>query len=177
MSAANTRAGLRDLAVLVLRSAGTLAKLSVLPVSVVPTASGAMPILYVQCPSERKLSMGRAGTPKFTTVANLFVVGRVTNASADRVQADLDALIDQVHASVLGSYDLQQVVQQFASVETHAVVTGEAARPIGEFSAQFECELFQRYEPARGEPLLEIDLTLTHSGQVFAEADVLLPQS
>ena len=170
-----TRAELRDTALAALRTASALAGIDVLGSSAVSTSGAGLPVLLVQMPAERKSSLGR-GMPMFTTVVQLVVVARVAGSKASQVEADLDRIVDAVQAALLTSHGLLQIVQQFSEVETRFALTGEARALVGEAEVIVHCELFQRYDPAPGTAVNQIDLQLTRpgSGRVLAEADLPL---
>ena len=165
----STRTQLRQVTVTALVGQ-TLAGARVEQGHALPTQGDHLPALIVATPGEKKSSLGR-GVPMFTTIVQLVVVGRVASTDRFRVQADLDTLVDQIHAAVMSNYAVLDIVQQFAEVETRTKLDGDNRAFIGECEVLFHAEIFQRYEPPPGVPLVEITLDLPPR----AAARIILP--
>lgn len=148
----------------VLKASNTIVGTNVRSVSIMPTVTAAMPVLFVAVPVEKKTSLGVGDTPKFTTAMSLIIVARVAastiNTDEFTASSDIDTLVEQVEQAILTSYDLLLIVQQFTEVETNVVMAGPGGTPIGEATMHFVCDLFQNYHADIGDPLTEIVTTV-----------------
>lgn len=177
------RTELREIAALALLNAGTLAGTKVYSPRTWPQRPDELPALIVTTPSERKQSLGRS-LPRFNSIISLVVMVRVRGAgpnlpamNAD-AEAQLETLCSQVETVLMCSQSIVSIVQEFATVETHMIVSTEGEVIIGEASVKLDCEVFQQFNPEPGEALLEIDQHYQRpDGIGLADAKIILPQS
>lgn len=119
-----------------------------------PTDPELFPILMVASPRERKTAL-HAGQLAFTTTVSIVVVGRVSAATSDDAEDDLDRLAGQVVETLLLDADFQEPIQQFVSIDNQSAVTAQGAGHVGEFGMTFEVTFYQAYGPD-GPDLTEI---------------------
>lgn len=173
-----SRKDLAQLAMATIVAANTLAGKRVYEPRDWPTRPELFPMLLIQAPTDRKVSLGR-GIPQFNTTITLTVVGRAVGLSPEEVSKSLDLLSTQIEDALLCTTAFVENIQQFASVTTTSVVSAEAKQHIGEIGMQFEIEVYQMYGPDDGDPLekIELDITDSMTGEQLAEAAVPFPQS
>ncbi|WP_227105149.1 hypothetical protein [Chromobacterium rhizoryzae] len=154
------RAQLRQAVVNALLQANTLAGQKVYAPRDLPTTPASMPLILVQTPLERKVSLGRHA-PLFTTTATVAVNARVQGATVQQVEADLETLCEQIEEAVLTDYTVLKMVQQVAAVDTEIDVTSESRSHLGEAWIRFDMEFPQAYRPTITQPLTDMELTAT----------------
>lgn len=114
-----------------------------------PTTTDEMPIILVQSPSETKESLGRSGAQQFTVTATIRVVARVKalaqtgDQGAMAALAAIGVLQRQIEVAVINDYDLDQVIQQIASVAVKNGVSSEAEVHVAELVMDFAFEFYQ----------------------------------
>ncbi|HDR9065481.1 TPA: hypothetical protein ACU967_002238 [Burkholderia contaminans] len=182
-----TSAQLRAVAVQALTGA-TSAGANVFSPRDIASWDGAYPMLIVTTDDEDGDGLGRNGPPQFNVTATLKVVGRVEHeAQNDDVgaalcYADLEAIRDQVKASVINYPALMSQLQQFSFFRARMQVGGreDSAFHQGQVVVEIGMEFFQGpddfYQPTTV-PLQEVDLTITEpDGTQETGAVIALPQ-
>lgn len=171
------RNDIRDAMIAAIKAAATLAGDKVYQPDDWPMGAALMPSVLVNAPHERKESWGR-NAPSFTTTATIVAIGRVAGTAQRQVQADIELLCEQIEIAVLTDQQMNQMIQQFSSVETQVVLTSEGKQHFAEATISFAPEFAQVYVPAGGVPLTEIQGSITNqSGDEIASFAVDLPQT
>lgn len=164
-------------AITTLRAAGTLAGPRVFEQRDWPTSAAIMPAILVKVMGERSVSHGRNGPYCFNTTFVLVVICRQVGITPEPVGADLLIMAEQVKSALLGTYEFNKDVQQFASIQVENVVASDGKLHTGEAGMHLEIEVFQEYGPNDGTPLVEIQGTLTNpaSGVSYDAFKVAFP--
>lgn len=169
-----TRKRLQELAIKTLLDADTFARDRVFEARDWPTRPELFPMLLVQTPRDRKISLGR-GIIQFNTTITLVVVGRMVGAHPDEVNQGLDLLAGQVEDALLCTPEFVQNIQQFTVVSTETVVTSAGKQHVGEIGMSFECEIYQSFGPNHGVPLKGVRGEITGANGTLATVNVKLP--
>jgi hypothetical protein len=131
-----------------------------------PVTPVQMPSIMVKAPAERKESNVR-GASRFTSTATIVVLVRASGATSAAVSASLATLCGQIEQAILtdGSA-VQNMVQQFTSVDTETRTSSEASTPIGESAISILAEYFEEFQvsPSAGVPLQQIGLQISQIG-------------
>lgn len=148
-----------------------------------PTQQQQYPLLKVRIAREHKQSLGRGGGPQFTVTATIRIIGEVSaqvevkDAGAEAAQAALWALHRQVEVAVIGSYPLEQQIQQIASIDAQLSFNSDAETHLAGIQIDLALEFYQGPEdfaPIESEPLEEIHVEDTNHPPVGFTVD--LPQ-
>jgi hypothetical protein len=154
-----------DSVVSTLIAAGTLAGETVFAERDWPVTVPQLPSIMVKAPAERKESNVR-GASRFTSTATIVVLVRVAGATSASVSASLATLCSQIEQAILtdGS-PVQNMVQQFTSVDTEARTSSEGSTPIGDAAISIAAEYFEEFQvPASaGVPLQQIGLQISQT--------------
>jgi hypothetical protein len=152
------RAQFRNLVAEQLKLAQTAAGASVYKNRALPSTPDLLPMITLSTPAERKASEGR-GPPKFTTTIHLKVDARVTGLT-DEVAGDaLDALVEQIEMAILANRAVVNVCQQFTAVETTSSIDATGGTVIATATIVFQAEIYQVYDPATPDRLLEVQVS------------------
>jgi hypothetical protein len=111
-----------------------------------PTPGDKLPALLVNVPTENKVSSGR-NVPEFTTTASLVIQGQVTGATPEAAQDSLDALCYLVENAVLTDYWVNNMIQQFVSIQTETEITSEGSHHLAGFRMTIGAEMFEAFDP------------------------------
>ena len=120
-----------------------------------PTATPLLPNIRLAMPRESKASLGR-NQPQFTTTATLAFHVRCQGATSALAEAALEVLCGQIEAVILTNQEALRL-QQFSTVDTDARTSSEGETPIAEAMIQVGCEFYERFNPAPGIPLEQIN--------------------
>ncbi len=138
-----------------------------------PTQGGQYPILKLRVPRESKQSVARGGPPEFTVTTTIRIVGEVSapaevnDAGAAVAEAALWALARQVEVAVIGSYPLEQQIQQFASVDSQLAFNSDAETHLAGIQIDLAVEWYQgpeSFAPIIAEDLAVLDLDASQLG-------------
>lgn len=118
-----------------------------------PAQPDSYPLLKLRIVSESKQSITRSGSVQFTTMLNLRIIGEVSapvsladHAGASAAEAALLRLSRQVEVAVIGSYPLEQQIQQIASVTTQFAFDADGATHLAGIQKDFAIEFYQGAE-------------------------------
>lgn len=138
-----------------------------------PTTTADLPAVIVMPATRERMESLVRGAPSFTTTALIPVTARVAGTSIADVESQVEQLLQDIKLALFSYQPLLDLLQQFATVDTETVLTGEGEHQIGEISALFACEFPEFYDPAPGFPVTEIQTTLTDatSGKVIGSFD------
>ena len=167
-----SRKQLQFLAIKALLDANTLAGNRVFEARAWPTRPEEFPLVMLQTPRDRKVSLGR-GIRQFNTTITLAVVGRVLAVNEDAANEGLDLLSGQIEDALLTNLEFSSNVQQFTTIDTQAVVVADGKQIIGEIGMTLECEVYQAWGPT-GVPLIGVQGTIASNGGTLATAQVNL---
>ena len=159
-----SRKGLQLLAQQVLIAAQTLAGANVFEPRAWPSRPEDLPMLLLQTPGDRKVSMF-PGQPVFTTTITLVVVGRVASLNEIDANQALDTLAGQIEDALLVSPQIAAAVQQFSTIETKTVVSADGKYFIGEIGMTLEIVVYQAFGPS-GDPLTNVTGTIHPDGTI-----------
>ena len=155
------RAMLRDIAIAALKKKPTLAGPRVYSPQDTPTWNGEYPMIFVRTPQERKESLSR-GPPQFNVVATLQVTARLEAVTAEKAEADLEVVAEQIERTLINDYDLTRKIQQFSFIDTRMDFSSEGQAHLGQLTVNIGLEFFQGPEdfaPIEEVPLRQINLT------------------
>lgn len=134
-----------------------------------PTTPDQYPILLVQTPFDHKHSQGR-NTPAFTTTTTVRISGRVQeydgeteNDGAMVAELALEALREQIERTVINSYALTRVIQQYREIRSTIDVSAEGEAHLGQLLYEIDVEYYQGPEdffPVESTPLDGVDLRI-----------------
>jgi hypothetical protein len=169
-----SRRQLQNLAIETLIGANTLAGNRVFEPRDWPTRPELFPMLMVQTPRDRKVSLGR-GIRQFNTTITLAVIGRIQAVNQEAANEGIDLLSDQIEEALLTTTAFSSNIQQFTAIDTQSVVTADGKQIVGEIGMIFECEIYQVWGPT-GVPLVGVQATITNgpAGETLAATKITL---
>lgn len=149
-----TPAQFRAAAVVALKAAVPLVAQRVFTGRVWPIQAGGkaaapqMPALLVDTPRIRRTSNSRGGgAPEFRAVVTLTVIIRSERATEAEIQAELDAISEQVGAAILEIGSFRDTPEEWTEWETTRDVEWAGERLIGQDAHAFDAQFTQRHEP------------------------------
>jgi hypothetical protein len=151
---------LLDTAVSTLIAYSTMAQNRVYAVHDLPTRPDQFPMLMLQVPAEKKISLNK-GVPTFNTTVKLEIVGRVVGTSPGQVSAVIRQFKKQIESALLCDPNFVEPIQQFTVIGTQMIVSADGKQHNGEIAMSLEIEIFQIYEPNASTPLTDIRSTIT----------------
>ena len=175
---------LRARAVTLLKAMNTLAGPYVDSSRAIPVAASDSPRLMVWCRMRQYNWIGDAA-PQYDTIGHLLVIGYVTGADHDSVEANTELLGDQVIALMNQQVFLASPVKRIASIDVDFDVKGDSDRFEGEVSVQFGVLWNEIFEPVLypneggyGQPFEEVVVTIEEtSGEILTGATIALSQT
>lgn len=156
------RGALRQMAHDAIVAAATLAGNNVFLPRDWPTNSAKMPNVSIQTPREDKANRtGRNGPPFFRTTSWLQLRVQVSGGDPAQVESDLETLVDQVEAAVMGLIILPpQQFEQIVQGQYEMTLSAEADKHYGEAVLLFGFEYPERFAAVLTAELDGLDVTV-----------------
>lgn len=129
-----------------------------------PTQNDQYPNLKLKVVRESKQSLGRGGGPQFLVTTTIRIIGEVSapaatgDAGAVAAEAALWQLQREVEVAVIGSYPLEQRVQQIASVDSQLAYNADGETHLAGIQIDLTFEFYQG--PEDFAPIIGADLAL-----------------
>ena len=111
-----------------------------------PTPVELLPALLISVPTESKSSLGR-NVPEFNTSASIVIQGQVTATTPEAAQDEIELLAYQVENAVLMDYSVNQMIQQFVTVQTETEITSEGKQHLAGFRMTIVAEMHEAFDP------------------------------
>lgn len=111
-----------------------------------------LPIILLRCTADRKTAT-TAGQITFTSTVLMEIQAQIEANSAEVAQDKLEALSHAIECAVITNFDLNQIVQKFATIDTVIGITAEGRRHNGDVMMSFTLELYEVFDPVQQSPV------------------------
>lgn len=115
------------------------------------TPSDTLPSILMRCTADRKNATA-PGQITFTTSVLMEIEARVEANSAEVAQDQLEALSYAIECAVITNYEVNLIVQKFATIDSAIEITSEARRHIGGVMMVFTLEVYEAFDPIYQSP-------------------------
>jgi len=136
-----------------------------------PSQQATLPQIKLRIARESRVSLGRSGSPQFTTTATIRILAeaqafaQTDNAGAEQAQALAWALKRQVEVAIINSYPLFSAIQQLAGMRSDLAYNSDGATHIAGIQMDLDLEFYEdadSFAPIATSAISDVLITATN---------------